>query len=255
VAPPSGLLDPAIARSYVTKVRALVERWPNLNAKQRLKALIDALNDALRRAQVPKVRGKFPREPLPAPRKAEFDSEKWQLRIDKAYLSLPRISEDEGMELGALVYHEGRHAEEYCIMVRTIASQFPAAQRTPDAIRGKLFIQPEATTWAARHLLPPGDARARLAQPWLAAVARGSAPEVKALAKAFAALETADKARSAVTVADAARSPEAELAQKRYDEARARYEAAREAYFCLPLEADAQRAYDLILRLWQERVP
>jgi hypothetical protein len=135
------------------------------------------------------------------------------------------------------------------------ASHLPAAQRTPDAIRGKLITAPIATSWAAKHPLASGDTRARLAAPWLAAVARGPTPEVKALAKAFAALETADKARGAVTVADAAGSAEAGLAHRRYDEARARYEAAREAYFCLPLEADAQRAYDLIVRLWQERIP
>ena len=53
VAPPNGLLDPAIARTYIINVRALFQRWPSLDAKRRMQALVHAVNDALRKAQVP----------------------------------------------------------------------------------------------------------------------------------------------------------------------------------------------------------
>lgn len=226
-----GLARPDAIRRYAAAVRPILAEWSKLTVEDRASGLVAAVNAELTHVGVLRVQLKL--VSLPQPLVGRFHSGYWQMQLDKDILSKGELTAHEKADLAALVYHEGRHAEQYWLVARWLAGE---GLNTGASILTRFRIRRLAADRAARKPLAPKSHTAQLARSWFESRVRDGDRPVARLIAAHAALARATGARPGEAVA----------------KAQAAYDAALAAYRAQLLEADAFRLQAMILMILVE---
>jgi hypothetical protein len=230
--PPRSLLDREAAERFVAAVREVVARWAELGMpKARARALGKAANVALTWAGVPEVKGAI--GSLSRPLGAQLVTKEWTIQFSIEFLQRPVLEMREAIQLLALTYHEARHAEERWLMARYSAGR---GQSSATAIGGYLQIPEGIAKKAIRKPLPPGSPTAQEVRLWLESLQSGKYKRVQSrLVHACAAFDATQVA-----------SPDGGTT-----EAERKCRQAIEEYNKHPLEADAWKAGNMVVKILQ----
>lgn len=206
----------------------VVDAWATLaTAEARRDALVKLVNKRLENAAVPTVTPAFDANPNNL---GSFNFPSWTMRLGRAALDAPSLTEQDARDLADTVYHEARHTEQWFRMAQLRAAQGLEAP----AIAAELGIQGTIAAKAKQAPLESGSMQALIAQGWWDSVyGPGSAHRDNVLTEL-------DRAGTAQTKAQEKLDKDpTEANQKALDRANARRQKAFEGHEDLPEENDS----------------
>ncbi len=126
-----------IINQFALDIKQLQISWQILTAEQRQDSLKQALDQALKAANLASCA--VHRVNLPSDTQGEFLSENWSIGISQNLLNRPYLSTKDAASLAEMLYHEARHSEQIYRVAELLASSPPdGKQRTAQQIAQEL---------------------------------------------------------------------------------------------------------------------
>jgi hypothetical protein len=116
----SGLASPQRTQDFVDRMRHIEAVWQAKAVDQRAQLIADAVNQALREAGVHPVN--VAHTGMSPQRNGQLDFRDWQITINTSRLANDLISPAQMAKLVDTAYHEARHAEQWFLVARQVAS-------------------------------------------------------------------------------------------------------------------------------------